>query len=240
MKSHIRVLVVDDHEIVRQGLLRMLDREQDIKVVGVCADAEEAFADLESLLPDIIVMDSQMPGTDGIQATWRLKRNRLSYDGDVIVLAESSDHMTEAMEAGASGYLLKDVKCDELAQAIRQVYQKAHPTHAGGLVGVVEMIISPSVSPAQSVRFTAQVEKALEATVVAAVGSPVGGSAITITLTPSPLESIVSRLESLADVEAVEEEKLTIDSLGFLRKFRVWSKVGSSRSKRLLVDLRLA
>ena len=240
MKRHIRVLVVDDHEIVRQGLLRMLDREQDIKVVGVCADAEEAFADLKSLLPDIIVMDSQMPGTDGIQATWRLKRNGLSYDGDVIVLAESSDHLTKAMEAGASGYLLKDVKCDELAQAIRQVYQKAHPTHADGLVGVVEIVISPSVSLAQSVRFTAQVEKALEATVVAAVGSPVGGSAITITLTPSPLESIVSRLESLVDVEAVEEGKLPKDVFGFLRKFRVGSKVGSSRPKRLLVDLRLA
>jgi hypothetical protein len=102
------------------------------------------------------------------------------------------------------------------------------------------MVISPPTSLAQSVRFTAQVEKALEATVVAAVGSPVGGSAITIMLTPSPLESIVSRLEELADVEAVEEGKLPKDVFGFLRKLRVWSKVGSSRPKRLLVDLRLA
>jgi DNA-binding NarL/FixJ family response regulator len=240
MKRRIRVLVVDDHEIVRQGLLRMLDREQDIRVVGVCAAAEEAFADLESLVPDIIVMDSQMPGTDGIQATGRLKRNGLSYDGDVIVLAESSDHMTEAMEAGASAYLLKDIGRDELAQAIRQVYQKAQATRQDGLVELVELVISPSVSLAQSVRFTAEVEKALEACVVAAVGSPVGGSAITITLTPSPLESIVSRLQSLADVEAVEERKPPKDVFGFLRKFRVWSKVGSSRPKRLLVDLRLA
>jgi DNA-binding NarL/FixJ family response regulator len=239
MKRRIKVLVVDDHEIVRQGLLRMLDQEQDIKVVGVCTDAEEAFAHVKSLLPDIILMDNQMPGTDGIQATWRLKRNELSYDGDVIVLAESPEQMAKAMEAGASAYLLKDIERDELTQAIRQVYQKTHPTRKDGLVELLEMVISPPASLARSVRFAAQVEKALEATTVQAVGSPEGSCAVTMMLVPSPLESIVGRLEGLADVERVEKETPGKDVWGLLRKPRAESRVKSSRYRRLLVNLRL-
>ncbi|MBM4462690.1 MAG: response regulator transcription factor [Chloroflexi bacterium] len=239
MNRRIRVLVVDDHEIACQGLRYLLDQEHDIEVVGACSDAEEAFAHVRSLLPDIILMDSQMQAIDGIQATWRLKRNGLSYAGDVIVLAESLEQLTEAMKAGASAYLLKDIERDQLAQAIRQVYQKAHPTPQDGLFGLLEMVILPPASLARSVRFATQVEKAIEATTVQAVGSPEGSCAITMTLAPSPLESIVTRLEGLADVERVEKETSTEDIWSLLRKPWAGARGKSSRARRLLVSLRL-
>jgi hypothetical protein len=101
------------------------------------------------------------------------------------------------------------------------------------------MVISPPTSLAQSVRFTAQVEKTLKATTVQAVGSPEGSYAITMMLVPSPLESIVGRLEGLADVETVEKETPAKDVWGLLRKPWAGSRVKSSRYKRLLVNLRL-
>lgn len=123
----IRVLIVDDHQVVRSGLRLMLDLEDDIKVVGEASSAEEAFTQAELLSPDIVLMDIKMPGMSGVEATRILKERQPSCN--VIVLTLYEEHMAQAIEAGAAGYLLKDVKHKELSQAIRAVHQGQSPLH---------------------------------------------------------------------------------------------------------------
>ncbi len=122
MKNDIRILLIEHNELVRYGLRRILEPEVDIEIVGDYANAEKALSQLKIFSPDIVLMDTQLSGMNGIEATRHLKRNGLDYNGDVIMLAESVDYRVEALEAGAAGYLLKDMTCAELTQAIREVY----------------------------------------------------------------------------------------------------------------------
>jgi DNA-binding NarL/FixJ family response regulator len=124
----IRVLVVDDHAVVRRGLLAFLEGESDLEVVGDAEGGTEALdllarLDAEGMRPDVVLMDLQMRPVDGIEST-RMVRAR--YD-DVEVVALTSfgepERVQRALEAGASGYLLKDADADEVASAIRAAYR---------------------------------------------------------------------------------------------------------------------
>jgi DNA-binding NarL/FixJ family response regulator len=124
----IRVLVVDDHAVVRRGLLAFLEGESDLDVVGDAEGGTEALdllarLDAEGMRPDVVLMDLQMRPVDGIEST-RMVRAR--YD-DVEVVALTSfgepERVQRALEAGASGYLLKDADADEVASAIRAAYR---------------------------------------------------------------------------------------------------------------------
>ena len=119
--NSIRILVVDDHQVVREGLRHMLQLESDMEVVGEASNAKETLAQVESLSPDIILMDIKMPGTDGIELTRQLKEKQPSCN--IIMLTLYDEYLTEAIEAGAAGYLLKDIKREELIKAIRAVHQ---------------------------------------------------------------------------------------------------------------------
>ncbi len=121
----IRILVVDDHQVVREGLRHMLELEADIEVVGEAGDAKETLTQVESLSPEIILMDIKMPGVDGIELTRQLKKKQPSCN--IIMLTLYDEYLTEAIEAGAVGYLLKDVKREELVRAIRAVHQGRSP-----------------------------------------------------------------------------------------------------------------
>ena len=121
----IRVLIVDDHQVVREGLQRMLKLEDDIQVVGEATNMEEAFTQAELLSPDIILMDIKMPGTDGVEATRKLKERQPACK--IIMLTLYEEYLTQAIEAGAEGYLLKDIKREELVSAIRAVQQGRTP-----------------------------------------------------------------------------------------------------------------
>ena len=118
MKS-IRVLIVDDHEIVREGLQTLLAEEPDFEVVGTAGDGVSAVALAESAKPDVIVMDLVMPGLDGIEATRRIHHS--NPQARVLVLTTFADdqRVREAIQAGATGYLLKDVLKADLLRALR-------------------------------------------------------------------------------------------------------------------------
>jgi len=121
----IRILVVDDHQVVREGLRRMLELEVDIEVVGEAADAKEALTQVQLLSPEVILIDIKMPGIDGIELTRQLKEKQPACN--VIMLTLYDEYLAEAIEAGAVGYLLKDIKRDELIRAIRAVHQGRSP-----------------------------------------------------------------------------------------------------------------
>jgi DNA-binding NarL/FixJ family response regulator len=116
--SPIRILIVDDHEIVREGLQALLAEEPDLQVSGLAADGPQAIALAAALRPDVILMDLLMSGMSGIEAMQRIRAR--DPQARVLVLTTYADdrHVREAIQAGAIGYLLKDVLKPELVQAI--------------------------------------------------------------------------------------------------------------------------
>jgi DNA-binding NarL/FixJ family response regulator len=118
----IRVLLVDDHQVVRRGLRTFLEVQEDIEVVGEAANGDEGVAAAEELRPDVVLMDVKMPGTDGIEALRRLRE--LQNPARVLVVTSFTEQRTvvPALRAGAAGYVYKDVDPEALAGAIRSVH----------------------------------------------------------------------------------------------------------------------
>jgi DNA-binding NarL/FixJ family response regulator len=117
----IRVLLVDDQTLVRQGIQMLLEIEADIQVVGQAANGREALHMVEALQPDVVLMDVRMPEMDGVAATQAISAS--FPDTGVIILTtfEDDEFVFGGLEAGARGYLLKDISSEEMAQAIRKV-----------------------------------------------------------------------------------------------------------------------
>lgn len=118
----IRVLLVDDHAVVRRGLKGFLELLRDIEVVGEAEDGEEAVALADRLQPDVILMDLLMPKMDGITAIAKIKESRPGVEIVAVTSFIEEQKVTSALEAGASGYLLKDAEADEVASAIRAAH----------------------------------------------------------------------------------------------------------------------
>ncbi|MEU2114055.1 response regulator transcription factor [Streptomyces sp. NPDC016459] len=120
--KRIRVLLVDDHQVVRRGLRTFLEVQDDIEVVGEASDGAEGVARAEELRPDVVLMDVKMPGTDGIEALKRLRA--LDNPARVLIVTSFTEQRTvvPALRAGASGYVYKDIDPDALAGAIRSVH----------------------------------------------------------------------------------------------------------------------
>ncbi|HEX9075675.1 MAG TPA: response regulator transcription factor [Anaerolineae bacterium] len=119
----IRVMLVDDHPIVRQGVRSVLANHPDIEVVGEADGASSLFAGLDALKPDIILLDVRMPGPNGIEITQRLKREHPEIKIIVLSTYDEDEFLLGALRAGAEGYLLKSASAQVLASAIRQVGQ---------------------------------------------------------------------------------------------------------------------
>ena len=138
--EQIRVMIVDDHSVVREGIRTYLDLEERFIIVGEAANGREAADKVPALKPDVVLMDLLMPEMDGIAATRAIKQ--VSPDVKVIVLTSFTDdeHIMPAIEAGATGYLLKDVSAEDLAKAIEGAYQgqaQLHPEVARKLMDQV-------------------------------------------------------------------------------------------------------
>jgi DNA-binding NarL/FixJ family response regulator len=118
----IRVLLVDDHQVVRRGLRTFLEIQDDIEVVGEASDGAEGIERAEELRPDVVLMDVKMPGMDGIEALRKLRE--LANPARVLVVTSFTEKRTvvPALRAGAAGYVYKDIDPDALAGAIRSVH----------------------------------------------------------------------------------------------------------------------
>ena len=117
----IRILIADDQELVRTGFRVVLDAEPDLEVVGEAADGLAALEATETLRPDVVLMDIRMPNLDGIEATRRIAAGDCSPRILILTTFDLDDYVYEALRAGASGFLLKDARAEELQQAVRMV-----------------------------------------------------------------------------------------------------------------------
>jgi NarL family two-component system response regulator LiaR len=117
--ERIRVLLVDDHRVVRMGLRAFFDLQPDIEVVGEAADGSEGVAMARRLQPDVVLMDLLMPNMDGVEAIGRIKAERPETEIVTMTSFIEESKVTAALEAGATGYVLKDAEAEEVAAAVR-------------------------------------------------------------------------------------------------------------------------
>jgi len=149
----IRVLVADDHPIVRGGIVNLLDTADDLEVVGEASDGEEAVRRVIELAPDLVLMDLRMPGLDGAAATARIVEAAPATKVLILTTYETDEHILGAIEAGASGYLLKAAPQDEILAGVRSVVAGETvlaPSIAAKLVSRVRAgtaSASPTLSP---------------------------------------------------------------------------------------------
>jgi DNA-binding NarL/FixJ family response regulator len=145
--ERVRVLIVDDHALFRRGLMLVLESEEGIDVVGEAEDGDEAIARAEQLAPDVVLMDVRMPKVSGIEATRRLAETMPSCKIIMLTVSDEEDDLYEAIKAGATGYLLKEISIEEVADAVRAVVQG-------------QTLISPSMASKLISEFTALAKRA--------------------------------------------------------------------------------
>jgi DNA-binding NarL/FixJ family response regulator len=146
--SNVKVLVVDDQRLVREGIASLLDIQEGISVVGTAVDGQEAVEKALALSPDVVLMDVRMPVMDGIEATVQIRRKLPGCQVLMLTTFDDEEYVVKSLQAGATGYLLKDIPAADLAQAIRLIragiYQLS-PSVAGKLVGQLGVKSRPAV-----------------------------------------------------------------------------------------------
>ncbi len=152
MAAAIRILIADDHAVVREGLRALIDTETGMELIGEAADGREAVAKCRSLNPDVVLLDLVMPGMGGIEAIREIKQRNPAMRILVLTSFAEDDKVFPAIKAGAQGYLLKDSSPQELVEAVRDIHRgqaSMHPTIARKLMREIRQssTLPPSEEP---------------------------------------------------------------------------------------------
>ena len=150
MPDQIRILIVDDHPVVRDGLLAMLTTQTDFDVVGQAAEGSEAILKAQRFLPDVVLLDLEMPGLDGVEVLRRLKKALPASNAIIFTAFDTDDRIVTAIQAGARGYLLKGSPREDLFHAIRVAARGGsllHPLSASRLTGQERSRPDPTSAP---------------------------------------------------------------------------------------------
>ena len=208
-EDKIRVLIVDDHAVVRQGLRTFLDLQADvtwlpIEVVGEAANGIEAVELARQLQPDIILLDLVMPEMDGIAATSRIIQNCPQTQVIILTSFGEQDRVIPAIRAGAQSYLLKDIPPDDLVQAVRQVYRgqvQLHPEVAKSLMTAIAEDDSTSIGQVAKPALSDLTERELEVLLLIANGLSNNKIAKKLIISEKTVKSHVSSILSKLHLE---------------------------------------
>jgi NarL family two-component system response regulator LiaR len=167
--AKIRILLADDHAIVREGTRRVLEEEDDMEVVAEAGDGEEAVKQATRLKPDVAIVDIAMPKLNGIEATKRIKELVPATAVLILTVFDNDRYVFSLLEAGAAGYLLKNVRGSELVEAIRSVYNGESVLHPS-IAGKVLRRFMPSAQGASQGVSAVLTDRELEVLILAAKG----------------------------------------------------------------------
>jgi DNA-binding NarL/FixJ family response regulator len=145
----IKLVIADDHHVVRRGLIFFLNTQQDIEVIGEASNGEEALQLIKELHPDIVMMDLSMPKLNGIEATEQIKNEGLPVKVMILTSFYDQDHILPAIQAGAAGYYVKDSDPDELVTAIRKIYDGEKQFHSKITTQLVSALTNKSESKSE-------------------------------------------------------------------------------------------
>ena len=208
----IRILLVDDHPVVRKGIRAMLESEQGMQVVGECADGEQAVRQYAALRPDVVLMDLVMPNMDGIAAIRRIME--LDNAARILVLTSFStdDKVFSALQAGAAGYLLKDSDPDDLLRAIRQVQRGESSLHPA----VARKLLSEMSQPRHSAEPDPLTEREKEVLAYLAQGLSNQEIAEKLVVSKATVHSHVSRILAKLQLDSRTQAALYAVQKGYI------------------------
>ncbi|MBL8058219.1 MAG: response regulator transcription factor [Anaerolineales bacterium] len=207
--SHIRLLIVDDHLVVRLGLRTLLESEPDITVVGEAGNGAEALAAAQQLQPDVVVMDISMPEMDGLEATRRIRAACPNTHILILTVHAQERYLFPVLKAGASGYVLKSTVDTELVDAIRAVAQGGAFLYPSAMRMVLEDYLAKAHSGAEQDAYERLSEREREVLKLIALGHTAGEIAEQLALSPKSVETYRARIM----------EKLGLDSRPALVKY---------------------
>ena len=149
-EAAVRVLVVDDQQLMREGIASLLGIQEGIEIVGTAANGQEALEQALSLQPDVILMDVRMPLMDGVVAAGLLRRQVSDCKILMLTTFDDEEYVIEALRAGASGYLLKDMPASDLAQAVRAVHRGIYQLDPAVMSRVMASLSGATGAPGQA------------------------------------------------------------------------------------------
>jgi DNA-binding NarL/FixJ family response regulator len=189
----IRVLICDDHLVVRQGLQTFLDVQDDIEIAGQAADGVEAVAKTRSLQPDVVLMDLVMPRIDGVEAIRQIREHDAAVPIIVLTSFAEDDKVFPAIKAGATGYLMKDVSPQDLAKAIRMA-RDGEPLLSPDIARRLMMELRSGGKPAQSPEMQRLTEREREVLAEIARGRSNKEIALDLVLSEKTVKTHVSNI----------------------------------------------
>ena len=189
----IKILIVDDHEVVRDGLSVMMERQEDFTVVGEATNGQEAIERSRALHPDVILMDLRMPEMDGVEAMRQIREEDDAVKFIVLTTYDSDEYIFDAIEAGAKGYLLKDASREDLFKAVRTVNQGESLIEPGVVSKVLDRLTQLSRRGAQP-EYATLSEREVEVLRLMATGSANKQIAAELSITESTVKTHVANI----------------------------------------------
>jgi len=199
----VHVLVVDDQQLIREGIASLLGLQEGVLVVGTAADGLEAVEKAVALSPEVVLMDVRMPVMDGVQATARICNQLPACQVLMLTTFDDEEYIVKALQAGARGYLLKDIPPFDLAQAIRLVHAGIYqldPAVAGKLIGSLTRSASTAAPPRTELSPSPLTEREVEVLRFIALGATNREIAIQLMVSEGTIKNHISNILNRLDL----------------------------------------